>query len=484
MYKFLRKGSKVAMFVTLSLVLALTLFMVSCSDNQQTVNSPQRATVSTLSKSGGGPLALAAQTSPVSLGAASNFAVLGYAGVTNADASVITGDLGVGPGAPSATGFNLLTNTIVYGPGGTVTTGLGIVNGTIYAGGPVADAAHNSAVIAYNYLVAQVPDTIYSGDGYQLDGMTFTPGVYKFAPSANLKVNGTVYLDFQGNSDALFIFQLGSTLVTMSNSNIVALNNPSQTCSGSNVYWAVGSSATIDGDSFIGTVIAYTTITMTNTGNASGATNVSGRMFALGASVTMVNSTIAICGGSAGPGPGPGPKGCWDRVTGGGFIELPSQGKKHQDDAKGTFSVSGGIKNGEFRGLLEYNDHRSNGYKVKGTGVTQYVVLDAVTRHIEGTAKVNGVAGFTYQVEVSDNGEPGRHDTFAIRLYNANGDQIYAASGKLAGGNIQLHECDKKGHDKEGCDKDGHDKDGFDKDGHDKDGHDNDRYNCDTDRRD
>src|SRR5580765_1453390 len=125
---------------------------------------------------------------------ASNFAVLGGTTVTNDGASLITGDLGVSPGT-AITGFQPGPLNTISGPG-TVTGGLGIVTGTIYAAGPAAAQAHNDAVTSYNDLVAQVPDTTYSGVT-QLNGMTFTPGVYSFAPSANLQVNGTVTLDFQ-----------------------------------------------------------------------------------------------------------------------------------------------------------------------------------------------------------------------------------------------------------------------------------------------
>lgn len=353
----------------------------------------------------------------VPLGSASTFAVLGGTTVTNDDASVITGDAGVSPGT-ALTGFQPEPINTIDGPG-TVTAGLGLVTGTIYAGGPVAAQAHNDAVLAYNYLVAQVPDVPYSGVT-QLDGMTFTPGVYSFDPSANLQVGGTLTLDFQGNSDALFIFQMGSTLVTMSNSNVIALNPGTTDCLGSNVYWAVGSSATIDGDSFIGTVIAYTTITMTNTDNDSGATNVSGRMLALGGEVTMVNSMISTCGTSGG-GTNP-PVICRDFVTGGGWI-----------DDKATFGVSGGIKNDKFWGQLSFNDH--NGVKVKSTSVTGYFVIDAVTRQIDGTARLNGKEPVTYTVIVTDNGEPGRDDSFSLELSDG-----FSISGTLiGGGNIQLH---------------------------------------------
>ncbi len=118
-----------------------------------------------------------------------------------------------------------------------------------------------------------------------------------------------------------------------------------------------------------------------------------------------------------------------DFVTGGGWITGTPSG------AKGNFGVAGGIKNGGFWGHLTYIDHGANGPKVKGTGVTAYTIVNTTTRHIEGTAEVNGQGGFTYQVDVADNGEPGRHtDTFALRLSNG-----YSASGRLDGGNIQIH---------------------------------------------
>src|SRR6267378_8010073 len=74
--------------------------------------------------------------------------------------------------------------------------------------------------------------------------------------------------------------------------------------------------------------------------------------------------------------------------------------------AKGNFGVAGGIKNGGLWGHLTYQDHGSNGPKVKSTGVTAYTVTDETSRHIEGTADIDGRAG-TYQVDVTDAGEPG-----------------------------------------------------------------------------
>jgi hypothetical protein len=342
--------------------------------------------------------------------------------------------LGVSPGT-AITGFQPTPLNTIMGPG-TVTPGLGIVTGTIYANGPVAAQAHNDAVIAYNYLVALVPDTTYAGVT-QLNGITFKPGVYSFAPSANLMVNGTVYLDFKGDSNAVFVFQLGTTLVTMAGSNVIALNNNKQTCTGSNVFWAVGSSATINGTQFVGTVIANTTITMTS------GSNVTGRMLALNGAVTMLTDTISACGGS-GADSVPVTPVCRDYVTGGGWIKVRTEVKGHHnyENCLASFGVSGGIKNGKFWGQLSYNDHGKTEVKVKSTSVTAYLVIDAVTRQIEGTAKINGKGSFTYKVVVVDNGENGRNDSFSLELSNG-----YSASGNLTGGNIQLHTkcgvCDK-----------------------------------------
>ena len=116
-------------------------------------------------------------------------------------------------------------------------------------------------------------------------------------------------------------------------------------------------------------------------------------------------------------------------MTGGGWITGPS-------GARANFAVAGGMKNGALWGHLTYIDHGSGGPKVKGTGVTAYSAPDPANptlRHIEGTADIDGTSG-TYAVDVADNGEPGRGDTFTIRLSNG-----YFASGNLAGGNIQLH---------------------------------------------
>jgi len=116
---------------------------------------------------------------------------------------------------------------------------------------------------------------------------------------------------------------------------------------------------------------------------------------------------------------------CSDFATGGGQINPP----------RANFGVAGGFKANGLWGHLTYLDH-SNGLKVKGTAVTAYLVTGPTTRGIEGRAEVNGQGGFTYRVDLADNGEPGRYDSFRLELSNG-----YVSSGTLTGGNIQLHVC-------------------------------------------
>jgi hypothetical protein len=167
------------------------------------------------------------------LGTADSFAVLGASTVTNTGASVITGDLGVSPGT-AITGF----------PPGTVT-------GTIHAADAVSLQAQSDLTTAYNFLVAQPCGTDLTG--LDLGGITLTPGVYCFSTSAQL--TGTLILDAQNNPNAVFIFQIGSTLTTATNS-IVNLINGAQNCS-VGIFWQVGSSATLgSGTAFSGNILA------------------------------------------------------------------------------------------------------------------------------------------------------------------------------------------------------------------------------------
>jgi hypothetical protein len=218
-----------------------------------------------------------AQTAP-SLGSAQSFAVLGGSTVTNTGSSVITGDLGVSPGS-AVTGF----------PPGLV------VGGTIHAADATALAAQNSTTTAYNSLASQACTQDLTGQ--DLGGKTLTSGVYCFSSSAQL--TGTLTLNAQGNASAVFIFKMGSTLTTGSNSS-VAVTNGGSSC---NVFWQVGSSATIGvGTSFVGNILALTSITLVT------AARVDGRALARNGATTLDTNTVsATTCPVGGPGPGPAP---------------------------------------------------------------------------------------------------------------------------------------------------------------------------------
>jgi hypothetical protein len=125
---------------------------------------------------------------------------------------------------------------------------------------------------------------------------------------------------------------------------------------------------------------------------------------------------------------------CHDFVTGGGWIPLRT--------TRGNFGFNAGFKPNASSPTVSFNyiDH-DTGMHVKAASITVYVVGSSpTTRHFEGDASIDGVLG-TYAVDVSDNGEPGTADTFAMVLSNG-----YAVGGTLGGGNIQLHgECDSAG---------------------------------------
>ena len=207
----------------------------------------------------------AAQTAP-SLGAAQSFAVLAGSTVTNTGPSVVTGDLGVSPGT-AVTGF----------PPGIV------VGGTIHSANAVALNAQNSVTTAYNALASQACTQNLTGQ--DLGNRTLTAGVYCFDSSAQL--TGTLTLNAQGNANAVFIFNINSTLTTASAASVVLINGANP-C---NVFWRVGSSATLGtSTSFIGNILALTSITLTT--NAS----VSGRTLARNGAVTLdSNRVTATC---------------------------------------------------------------------------------------------------------------------------------------------------------------------------------------------
>jgi hypothetical protein len=204
-----------------------------------------------------------AVTVPVPLGTAANFAVLAGSTITNTGPTTINGDVGLSPGT-AVTGFPP-----------------GQVNGTINAADSVALQAQADLTAAYDNAAARpVSATI----PVELGGTTQTPGVYD-SPAGTFGITGTLTLDAQGDPNAVFIFEAASTLITASASNVLLING----AQAANVFWVVGSSATLGtGTALQGTILALTSITVTT------GTTINGRALARNGAVTLDTDTISI----------------------------------------------------------------------------------------------------------------------------------------------------------------------------------------------
>lgn len=218
------------------------------------------------------PLPASAQVAPP-LGAAQPFSALGNSGVTGSTGAgtVVAGDVGSSP-TPAISNFP--PSTVLPPFTLHLTNDLAVQN------------AHTDAITAYNFLAAQGPGTVLAA---QLDGAVLTSGIYSFmGGAADLAALGTLTLDGPG----VFVFQVDSTLTANIGSNVVGTADP---CS---VYWRVGSSATLNGDTFRGNVIADASITVGDganlTGKALAGTGATG-------AVTMAGGGGNTVGGCASP---------------------------------------------------------------------------------------------------------------------------------------------------------------------------------------
>jgi len=199
---------------------------------------------------------------------AATFGVLAGSVITNTGPSVINGNIGVSPTVgvpPHITGFPP-----------------GMVTGTQYDGGAIALQAQIDNANAYIALASRPATANLTGQ--DLGGLLLGPGVYSFNSSAQL--TGTLVLNGQGNSNSVFIFNIGSTLTTASASRIVLVNG----ALGNNVFWRVGSSATLGTTtSFVGDILALISITL-NTG----ANITCGAALAQNGAVTLDSNIISL----------------------------------------------------------------------------------------------------------------------------------------------------------------------------------------------
>lgn len=246
----------------------------------------------------------------VPLRSASSFGAFGgTAGVTNQGIdTVINGDIGTTAVSTAVTGFH------DAGPGCTYTEtplNVGTVNGLIYTAAPpptpacpsegtattfeIATQARADAQAAYNALVA-MPGGPDPGAG-NLANLTLAPGVYTSEAGSFKIEGGNLTLDAQGDANAVWVFQMATTLTVggpgAAFPSSIVLANGAQA---KNVYWQVGSAATINagaGGTMVGTIIAQSGVAISTAG-AAAITTIRGRALSLGASVTMVNTVIDV----------------------------------------------------------------------------------------------------------------------------------------------------------------------------------------------
>lgn len=198
------------------------------------------------------------------------YSVLGGTTVTCAGATTVTGDVGVSPGS-AIVGFPAPCTNV-----GALRTP------------PAADPAQLELTTAYNTLAGRTPFTTIGPD---LTGLVLVPGTYRVGAAAT-NLAGTLTLDTLGNPNAIFVFQMTSSLITSSGAT-VALTEP--TCG---VQWQVGSSATLgSGTTFVGDIMALTSITL-NSG-----TSLAGRALARNGQVALNGNNVSF--GACGPGPVP-----------------------------------------------------------------------------------------------------------------------------------------------------------------------------------
>ena len=203
---------------------------------------------------------------PVNLGSAASYAILAGSTVTSTGATFINGDLGLSPGT-AVTGF-----------------GPGIENGTTARLSRCqCSLGRIDLTAAFNDVAGRTTNQIVQPSG-ELGGLILGPGLYKApAPGSFAISTGNLTLDAQGNSSAVWIFQMPSSTLTVGSGLQVILINGAKA---SNVFWQVGSSATVGGTLFRGNILASASITL-----QTGAT-VDGRVLTQVAAVTLVTNTV------------------------------------------------------------------------------------------------------------------------------------------------------------------------------------------------
>jgi len=251
----MKTGIRNFAMLSLAVVLATT---VRASSPPNSHMAPRKAATSTST-------AMVANTLVApNLGAARSFAVLAASTVTNTGVSAINGDLGLSPGI-SVTGFPP-----------------GMLAGTQHIADPATAQAQLDLTAAYNDAAGRTLGAIALAGN--LGGMTLAPGLYKSTSSLEIS-SGDLTLDAQGDANAVYIFEMASTLVTTTGRKVILAGG----AQAANIYWQVGSSATLGVSSvFKGNIMALASITANN------GASVDGRLLARTAAVTLDNNMVTV----------------------------------------------------------------------------------------------------------------------------------------------------------------------------------------------
>ncbi|MGC0401827.1 hypothetical protein RKD27_004471 [Streptomyces sp. SAI-126] len=332
------------------------------------------------------PTRASAIATPVPIGTTlATYGVLGGATVTNTGLTVVDGlNVGVSPGT-AITGF----------PPGVVTP-----PGTLHAADAHAGQAKVELTTAYNQAAGQaLTDAVYNDAPHEFGGQVLTPGLYRANSSA--QITGTLTLDAQGNPNAVWVFQIGSTLTTAAENSTVSLVNGASPC---NVFWQVGSSATLGTHtSFVGTILANASISATT-----GAT-INGRLLAdaggTGDGAVTLDTNRIFLGPCAAGGTGGTTGGV---ITGGVIAGTTTGGTATGGTATGgtTGGIIGGVPTGGgtgggLGGLLG---------GVLTTGGTTGGALGGLVAGTTGSATGGGTGGATGGNEHDHGGKPQDHD--------------------------------------------------------------------------